>query len=323
MRPSGLFLLPAFLLLPDITESQVIINEIMAANANSLIETDYFNLPDWLEIYHNGTSAVNLSDYYLSDDKDELKKWQFPSTALSAGQYCVVYCDKEGIGKHTTFGLSADGETLYLCDKSGTVIDYVQFGKQYPDVSYGRNPANPDRWLYCSKPTPGGVNSVTTATVQSPGVVYSIPAGRLNSPGTLTLTGNGIIYTTWGAEPDSNSLSYSKALTIPYTLMVKSKTFLDAYLPGETYANTYFLNEHDFTLPVVSLSFTPEYFYDNTIGIHVRGTNGTEGDCGSVANWNQDWERAAYLEYFDEYGIKQISQPVGVKLAGGCTRGRD
>jgi hypothetical protein len=324
MRFSTIFLSSAFLLLPCVSECQIIINEIMAANATSLIETDYYNFPDWLEVYHSGTSNVMLSDYFLSDDMDELKKWQLPYVSLDVGQYYIIYCDKEGTGRHTTFGLSADGETIYLSDKSGNIIDHVTFGKQFPDISYGRNPSDPDEWSFCSEPTPGVINTTTTATLQSHKAGYSIPAGRLNSPAELVLTGSNIRYTTWGEEPyPSTSLSYSQPLNIPYTMVVKSKTFQDGYLPGETYANTYFLNEHHFTLPVVSISFKPEYFYDNTIGIHVVGTNGTEGDCGSMANWNQDWERSAYLEYFDENGIKQISQPIGVKLAGGCTRGRD
>jgi hypothetical protein len=71
---------------------------------------------------------------------------------------------------------------------------------------------------------------------------------------------------------------------------------------------------------VVSISYTPEYFNDNTYGIYVRGTNGIVDNCTGSANWNQNWERAAYFEYFDENGVKQISQPVGVKVAGGCSR---
>jgi hypothetical protein len=102
----------------------------------------------------------------------------------------------------------------------------------------------------------------------------------------------------------------------------ENKSFQDGFLPGETYANTYFLAEHTFTLPVVSLSMNSDYLYDNIYGIYVTGTNGISqiGNCRDKANFNQDWERAAYFEYFDESGVKKISQPVGVKIAGGCTR---
>ncbi len=323
MRPSFILLFFTFFLLPLTSESQLIINEIMAANATSMIEADYYNFPDWVEIYHKGTSAIDLSDYYLSDDVAELKKWQLPSFQLNTGQYYLIYCDKKGAGRHTNFGLSADGETIYLSNKSGIITDQVTFGKQLPDISYGRDPSGPSQWFFCSDHTPGLENIITTATQQSQLAGYSIQAGRLSSPAVLNLTGEGIRYTAWGEEPGPATLPYSEPLNISYTVIIKSKTFQDGYLPGKAYANSYFLNEHDFTLPVVSLSFTPKYFYDNTIGIHVRGTNGIEGPCGSIANWNRDWERAVYFEYFDEKGIKQVSQPIGVKVSGGCTRGRD
>ncbi|UCH15085.1 MAG: lamin tail domain-containing protein, partial [Bacteroidales bacterium] len=323
MRFSRVSIFFTFLVLPFFSKSQVIINEIMAANATTLIETDYYNFPDWIEIYNSGTTSVNLSDYYLSDDNDDLKQWRFPSATLNPGQYYIVYCDKKGTGNHTNFGLRVEGESVFLCDLPGNIIDYMAYPDQFPDISYGRNPSSTNQWLYCANPTPGETNLVTGAVNQGTKVEYSIPAGRLNSSATLTLTGTDIKYTTHGDEPGPNSSTYSQPISINATTVVKSKTFRDNYLPGETYANTYFLNEHAFTLPVISLSFTSDYFYDNTIGIHVRGTNGTAGNCGSIANWNQNWERAAYFEYFDENGEKQISQPVGVKLAGGCTRGRD
>ncbi|MBN2611180.1 MAG: CotH kinase family protein [Bacteroidales bacterium] len=303
--------------------SQVLINEILATNANSVLDPDFYNYPDIIEIYNSGNQSVVLSDYYLSDDPGFLFKWKMPVVTLYSKQFYVFYCDKKNTGRHTNFGLDADGEDVYLTDKNGNRIDHIRYGKQYPDISYGRDPNETSRWYYCLKPTPGSANSITTALGQSPEVKYSLQAGVHNSAATLVLSGNSIKYTTNGADPDKNSTSYSQPIAINKTMTVKTKSFEDDFMPGGTFANTYFLNTHNFTLPVISLSFKPEYFYDNTIGIHVVGTNGTEGDCGSMANWNQHWERSAYLEFFDEEGIKKISQPIGVKVSGGCTRGRD
>jgi hypothetical protein len=173
MRAPGLFL--ALLVLPWMAKSQVIINEVMAANATTLMETDYYNFPDWLEVYNIGTTSINLSEYYLSDDYTVLKKWQFPSTVLSAGHYYVVYCDQKGTGRHTTFELNADAETLYLCDNTGKVMDYLEYNQQYPDISFGRNE---NKWLYCSSPTPGSANQTTLATERSLRPGFSLPADR-------------------------------------------------------------------------------------------------------------------------------------------------
>ncbi|MFC2137806.1 CotH kinase family protein [Bacteroidota bacterium] len=307
---------------PCISESQIILNEIMATNASAHMETDFYNFPDWVEIYNNGSSGEMLSGYYISDNKDELKKWQLPSVSLDSNEYYFVYCDEKATGNHTNFGLSAGGEKVYLCDNAGNIVDSVTYPKLYPNISFGRNSSDNNQWLFCATPTPGENNITTNAVTQASEVKYSIPAGVINSSIDLTLEGENIRYTTNGAEPDSNSSNYTQAININKTTIVKSKIIHDDSLPGETYANTYFYNEHNFTLPVVSLSFTPDYFYDDDIGIHVEGKNGIAGNCGKVANWNQPWERPAYLEYFDENGIKQISQQVGVKVAGGCTRGR-
>jgi hypothetical protein len=318
MRVSGLLL--AFLFLPFVSRSQVIINEIMAANATTIYETDYYNFPDWIEIYNSGTTSINLSDYYLSDDIEDLKQWRFPSATLNPNGYYMVYCDKEGTGRHTNFGLRTEGESIYLSDLSGNIVDYISYDNQFPDISYGRNPSDINQWLYCATPTPEEANQTTGATERGGKAGYSVPAGRLSSSASLSLSGSNIRYTANGAEPELSSTAYSQPISINSTMIVKSKTFQNNYLPGETYANTYFLNEHNFTLPVVSISYTPDYFYNNTIGIYVVGTNGIEGNCYGEANWNQDWERAAYFEYFDENGVKQLSQPVGVKVAGGCSR---
>jgi hypothetical protein len=208
----------------------------MAANATSLMETDYYNFPDWIEIINNGTTSVNLSEYYLSDDKDELKKWSFPLVSLNPNQYYLAYCDKEETGRHTNFGLSADGETIYLSNMSGNIIDQIKYGKQFPDISYGRNPSDLSKGFYCSTPTPGATNIISNATELSPNVKYSVEAGRLNSSVALDLTGNNIKYTINGAEPNSSSLSYSQPLSINHSMVVKTKNFQDGFLPSETNA---------------------------------------------------------------------------------------
>lgn len=321
MRPLQLLFVLSFLANSTISQSQLVINEIMATNASGLIETDFYNFPDWIEIYNSGSSSINLEDYHLSDDNAELYKWQLPAKSLAPGEYYIAYCDKEAVGDHTNFGLSAGGESVYLSNAGGTVHT-MKFDKQFPNVSFGKSTSD-SLLYYCATPTPGQVNLPTTAYELAPKAEFSLPAGRSSSSVSLSLTGNDVRYSSDGSEPDSSSVSYSGPINISKTTVVKTKNYLSGFLPGEPSANTYFINEHEFTIPVVSLSFTPDYFYDNTIGIYVVGTNGTEGNCGSMRNWNQNWERAAYLEYFDNKGIKQLSQPVGVKVAGGCTRGRD
>ncbi len=308
-----------FLWMPA-SKSQLIINELMATNATTLMDEDYYNFPDWVEIYNTGTHNLVLSEYYLSDDKNNLLKWKLPFVYINAGQYNVIYCDKEASVWHSNFGLDADGETIYLSDNTGNIIDEIDYGQQYMDVSYGRDPSKIYTWGYCTTPTPGAINSTLLSDNRSHKAEYSIPASRVSSSTNLDLSGDGIRYTLDGKEPNTNSLLYTSPIIFNRTIIVKTKVFQDYYIPSAIYANTYFYSEHDFTLPVISLSYNSEYFTDNTIGIYVRGTNGIAGNCTDAANWNRDWERTAYFEFFDENGIKQISQTVGVKVSGGCSR---
>lgn len=320
MTRFGFLLFLSLHLLPYKSFSQLIINELMASNATTHYETDFYNFPDYIEIYNTASNNILLANYYISDDIESLKKWKLPNVYIVTKQYYLIYCDKKATGRHTNFGLSADGESIFLSDNAGNIIDQVKYGRQYTDISYGRDPIETYRWFYCSTPTPGAANIVIPGSEQISKAEYSVPAGRISSTTPLTLTGNNIKYTITGAEPKAGSLSYTFPFNINKTMIVKAKNYLDNFVPSKTYANTYFYNEHNFTLPVVSISYNPEFFNDNTIGIYIVGTNGIDGNCYGRANWNQNWERGAYLEYFDEEGVKKISQPVGVKIAGGCSR---
>ena len=45
---------------------------------------------DWIEIINTSDTAVQLSNYYLSDDLDELDKWQFPDETLDSMELMLV-----------------------------------------------------------------------------------------------------------------------------------------------------------------------------------------------------------------------------------------
>jgi hypothetical protein len=125
------------------------ITELVASNEDGIVDADGDN-SDWLEIYNSGSTSVDLSGMYLTDDDEELDKWTFPAgVVIPAGGYRIVFAsDKDGVlagGElHTNFKLSADGEYLALVAANGvTVIDSYtpEFPQQVEDVSYGRTMA--------------------------------------------------------------------------------------------------------------------------------------------------------------------------------------
>ena len=46
--------------------------------------------PDWIELYNAGASTVNLEGWFLTDDRDNLKKWRFPAVPLAANEYLII-----------------------------------------------------------------------------------------------------------------------------------------------------------------------------------------------------------------------------------------
>ena len=108
------------------------------------IPDDSGEIVDWIELYNAGDTAVNLSNYYLSDKENRPLKWKFPDGAVIApGGYYLVYCSgkdylqSNGV-PHTNFSLSAERETVVLSNGNGQLVDRMYFENIPEDYSYGR-----------------------------------------------------------------------------------------------------------------------------------------------------------------------------------------
>lgn len=125
---------------------QVLISEFMASNDDTLLDGDG-NSSDWIELCNTGATNVDLTGWYLSDDAADPAAWAFPATNLAAGEYLVVFASgQETAGYvdslgylHTTFKLSADGESVVLTRPDGVTVEHsiTNYPGQDEDVSYG------------------------------------------------------------------------------------------------------------------------------------------------------------------------------------------
>jgi hypothetical protein len=150
---------------------RVVINEVLARNDGAVNHEGTF--PDIIELFNASAISVDLSGLRLTDDIDDPNKFTFPpGTSLASGAYLVVFAnDPDGTtGLHTSFGLSQDGDAVYLIDRMANgdrVIDSVKFGWQLSNLSVGRL-AN-GQWGLC-QPTRGSANNAAptgpTATLK-------------------------------------------------------------------------------------------------------------------------------------------------------------
>jgi hypothetical protein len=66
------------------------ISEIVAENDAGLVDEDGERV-DWIEIQNLSSAAVQLANYCLTDDPDDLNKWSFPDHLLAPGAFLVVF----------------------------------------------------------------------------------------------------------------------------------------------------------------------------------------------------------------------------------------
>lgn len=94
MRKSLLILL--FVLFYCILNSQNIkINEVMSSNAVTIFDEDE-DSPDWIELFNNSGTQVDLLNYGLSDDSSDLYKWLLPEISIPPDEYVLIFAsDKD------------------------------------------------------------------------------------------------------------------------------------------------------------------------------------------------------------------------------------
>lgn len=121
--------------------NELVINEFMASNNSTVWDEDQ-DYDDWIELYNPGTVALSTGGMFLSDNPNDLEQWSIPATLIAPDSYLIIWADEntwEG-AMHANFQLNASGDTLYLSNAQGTIIDSVIFGAQTPDRSTGRFP---------------------------------------------------------------------------------------------------------------------------------------------------------------------------------------
>ena len=123
----------------DTSYRRLVINEVLAANTSVLAPGGA--LADMVELYYDGPTALDLSGMSLSDDPQQPATFVFPAgVRMNPGTYLVLYGDSgtDSSGLHLGFGLKDEGDGLYWYDKTGKLVDSVEFGPQLPDLSIGR-----------------------------------------------------------------------------------------------------------------------------------------------------------------------------------------
>lgn len=278
---------------------ELIISEVMSSNSSYMpVGGECY---DMVEIRNNSDAALNLSNYTLTDKHSEPQRFQFPAVTLQPGEFYIVYCSgNTALGQnHTSFKLSADGETVYLT-KNGAFIDALtvpaDLGK---NQSYGRVGNLP---VYLETPTFGSENAVGyNAALAAPAA--SAASGIYENAFQLTLSGEGdIYYTLDGTCPTVNSIKYTEPISISGITTVRTFCASGNRTSAMT-AYTYLVGISH-SLPVVNIAIPQDCL---------------DGEMGILNHIDQTYEYEAMLTLIED-GEEKFSVPFGFRLHGNDSR---
>lgn len=282
----------------------------MMTNNNSHLPGPYGTTCDWVELYNASDRDILLSDYYLSDDAEDLLRCRLPAQVLPAGEYCVIFLSKDDKNLRPGYpvlpiALSAAGETLYLSSGEG-IEDYVQTPALQVDMSYGR-PAGSAGFAVLAEVTVEKANAEAAHISSKP--LAQVPQGVYADVPYLDIAfiGEGdIYYTTDCTLPNGNSLRYTEPVRITQTTVFRVVCIADGKRPSQVLDLTYVVNEGD-KLDVVTLVTDPAALFDPQKGLY-----------GQALLPEGEW--AATVSLFTSNG--GFSVPCGVKLAQSTAAGQ-
>ena len=146
-------------------DSPIVISEASSQNRTYARSADgeYY---DYIELYNTSAQPVSLDGCTLTDDPNDLAKYVFPEgTSIPANSYCIVYAsgreDAPAGEMHAPFKLSAEGESVLLCDGEGRALCGVELPALKSDQAYSR--LEDGSYTADLAPTPGLPNSEQSA----------------------------------------------------------------------------------------------------------------------------------------------------------------
>ncbi|MFP6905123.1 MAG: lamin tail domain-containing protein, partial [Verrucomicrobiota bacterium] len=145
--------------------TDLVLNEILAHTDFSDPGFPDYDSNDGIEIYHAGPGALSLTNWYLSDDRNNLMKWGIPGTNTITGPGWIHFNEVGDFHNPTNsgFGLDKTGEEVLLsylpASGPGRVADAIRFKGEEKNVALGRYPDGAQAW-YHLVPTPGSANGL-------------------------------------------------------------------------------------------------------------------------------------------------------------------
>lgn len=257
-----------------------------------------------IEVHNYISSSVDLSLIpYLSFLVNDLQASSFDLSPPAIITYAAA-------NLHTNFKIDGKGEKIYLYNKKQNTKETVWVKGLSTGCSMGRVTDGAINWGVFLEPTPRSAN-ITKAysTIREPEPLFSVAEGFYATKQTVSLSTTSLTadirYTLDGSEPTTASNRYNGIpIALSTTGLIRATSFSKTNnLPSRSVANTYFITSIGHTIPVLSI---------------ITNNTNLYGSTGIFDNWQQEWERPCYVEYFDKDKKKVFEQFSGIQIDGGA-----
>ncbi|MEE2623031.1 MAG: lamin tail domain-containing protein [Verrucomicrobiota bacterium] len=248
--------------------AELLISEIMPGTEHDHLDEEG-KRNDWVELHNSGSEEISLEGHALTDDPENLLKWEFPAGSLKPGDYLTVFASgkdrKDPEALHTNFKLKSEGEYLALVLVKGRRI-LQEFSPAFPKVGKGQSCGYrfrgdrllSDQFTVLARPTPDAKNDSPSVEPRVADTKFSIDRGFYREPFEVELStateGAEIRYTLDGSAPSSQrGLVYRKPVRIETTTVLRAMAWKKRHLPTNVDTASYLFPGH-----VVSQPARPE-----------------------------------------------------------------
>lgn len=263
------------------------------------------------QYWHGWYSEILFYDHILSpNEKDQVEaylmgRWGLPKKYL-----------------HASFTIPNQQGTVILSNPAGERVDSFAVAETRIDSSLAREERSGLIGIDASF-SPGIENAGPFYSGILNAVDASLEAGSYSQPVTVVLSHQDnqvqIRYTLDGSPPNLESPIYHEPILLSQNSVLKARAFRDEYLPSEISSNTYLIN-FDTSVPVISVSGSPDDWYSEERGIYTKGPNAKINIPHFGANYWREWERGVDVEWIDPDGQRRFVQSAGAKIHGGWSR---
>lgn len=291
----------------------LIISEFMADN-DSFHKDSIGGFRDWVEMQNLSDKPLQLNNFFISNDRNDLLKTRLPNIELLPNEFIVFSAtSNDSIANNLGFKLNKKSGELFLTLADGqTIIDEVQYRTQFTDISYSR--LN-EEWVFNEYPTPNLKNSnegYYTSLSGDLSISFQKDVDRVQA--TLETEYEGAIkYTLDGSSPfNADALTYSQPFEVDSSAVVRA-IIQGKYVLDHNEKRGVYVDSSKHTLPIISIITDSTNLWDPEVGIFVLGKD------KNYTRRGEEWNRPGYIG-FNGFSDQLISTEMNFKIYGSGTR---